>query len=696
MPSLLNTLIDINELKEATIEQKPLYEYEQEAINAMIASGMEDIPMGISFDSYGKSIRYHRFGKRDRGWYFAYVEDNIPVVVWGDWSDETRKGSFRGSNYYLLDAARKAIFDETVRIKNKLAEEEQQRKYSEAAQRATRIWESTKEADAGQEYITRKKLKGAYGSHVNEAGELILPLFNQSGEIISVETIPTVPGQDKQYTTGSTTKYGHWWIGDKNAQFVYLCEGFATAASVFEATNKTVFISYSSGNMERVATMLHSQGKIITIIADNDTRQAGEKAAIKASKATGCNYFVIPNNGNPKVSDANDYEVIFGNLKDILPSVDKAKSIYRVILADEIIGRPSPIRWLIRGWIPQKSVGMVHGPSGSGKTNFIMDIACTLATASMDKDNPTRWADGRRCRRCNIIYLCGEGYDGLKGRLNAWMVAHDRANIGNLGIIAHPFDLDKNDTVQSVITAIREGTPFESIDVIIIDTVNRYMSGDENSAQDTRTFLNLTANIQEAFDCTLIYVHHTGNDEANIKRGRGSSAWRGALDFEISVVKNEESGLRTATPVKMKDGELRKPIYGDIVGIPLGEGWNDPDEPDEPYTAPIWKYMTEEEAASYQPHSGGVWDDEIVEAFAIAGKWNDRNACYVITKDDWKNYLKGNSSMSSRQAEDFLKPGKIVREAMSKKAISAVSGGWKSQDLAFTERISQKIAEMQR
>ena len=77
------------------------------------------------------------------------------------------------------------------------------------------------------------------------------------------------------------------------------------------------------------------------------------------------------------------------------------------------------------------------------------------------------------------------------------------------------------------------------------------------------------------FDCTVILVHHTGVGEESQHRARGSSAWRGALDIEISVVPGKDGGPMQLIQRKSKDAELSKPIWMQIETVELD--WIDED-----------------------------------------------------------------------------------------------------------------------
>ena len=75
------------------------------------------------------------------------------------------------------------------------------------------------------------------------------------------------------------------------------------------------------------------------------------------------------------------------------------------------------------------------------------------------------------------------------------------------------------------------------------------------------------------FGAAVILVHHTGVSEGAQNRARGSSAWKGALDQEISVVPGETIEIAQR---KNKDAECAPSLYAtlQVVEIP---GWVDED-----------------------------------------------------------------------------------------------------------------------
>ena len=84
--------------------------------------------------------------------------------------------------------------------------------------------------------------------------------------------------------------------------------------------------------------------------------------------------------------------------------------------------------------------------------------------------------------------------------------------------------------------------------------------------------LDACAAIMAEFRCTVILVHHTGVNAEAQHRARGSSAWRGALDIEISVV---PGAVIEVIQRKSKDAEEAEPLYVQLQPVALP--WTDED-----------------------------------------------------------------------------------------------------------------------
>jgi len=111
---------------------------------------------------------------------------------------------------------------------------------------------------------------------------------------------------------------------------------------------------------------------------------------------------------------------------------------------------------------------------------------------------------------------------------------------------------------------------------VTVDTVHRFYAGDENNAQDVRSMIIACDQLRETFGCAVILVHHTGVSEEAQHRARGSSAWRGALDVEVSVVAGKDGGPLEVIQRKQKDAEMAPALAFRFETVDIN-GWFDED-----------------------------------------------------------------------------------------------------------------------
>lgn len=197
--------------------------------------------------------------------------------------------------------------------RERLARETAQR---EAAEEAARQWSQARESGESG-YLSRKAVRG-YGVRYAPDGWLLIPMRDAAGRLWNVQRIaPAAPkdGPEKLFLKGGR-KAGLWhWCGDPaNAPALLIAEGYATAASVHEATGRPVAVAFDAGNLAHVARALRKLHRAapILICADDDRdtekrtgRNPGrEKAAAAAEAVRGAAIWpdALPEGG----SDFND------------------------------------------------------------------------------------------------------------------------------------------------------------------------------------------------------------------------------------------------------------------------------------------------------------------------------------------------------------------------------------------------------
>jgi archaellum biogenesis ATPase FlaH len=325
-------------------------------------------------------------------------------------------------------------------------------------------------------------------------------------------------------------------------------------------------------------------------------------------------------------------------------------SDYFLTQATSYISQPSPINWIIRHWLPSYSVAMLFGESGVGKSFIALDMACSIATG---KD----W-HGIKTKQGKVVYMAGEGNYGMRQRIASWCKKHSIYELDNLYISNRAIDLDdKNgNAALKVIDAVREITE-NDVSLVIIDTLNNHMFGDENKAQDTRDMIMKAKIIGEELKATVCFVHHSGVSEDAKHRLRGSSAWKGALDTSILVKRagSKDDNMIGVICDKMKDAEKPVDIYGSLEYVNIG--WRD-DENEEIKGA---CFVVD---ASYEPKNIEKKDSKVdlyfkdfTSAWLSVGKPLDDEGYPWITKSALREYLiKSKRYASDASVEANLKP----------------------------------------
>lgn len=535
-----------------TPPKKTVRPLQDQVIDAISGSLLEP-PENIEID--GQIHRFSTSGKKgdDAGWYIFYP--GSPVAgAFGCWRDGITT-PFREDLGRDLSAAENMAITRKIADARKRRELEDKKKHERAAATVEQIWQNAGFADDNHEYLKAKQVS-AHGIKITGDGRLIIPMYI-GNNLKSLQYIST--NGEKKFHAGGEVKSGHYKIGSHD-EHIFIAEGYATAATIYEQTGCCCYIAFNAGNMQAVAKYVRDKyGKTasIVIVADNDESGTGQKKGKEAADATQSR-LVTP----PHIGDANDYWLAGNNLNEMLmPKVNDW-----LVNADEFSQQPAPIKWLIKGWLQSDALIMVHGPSGGGKTFVVLDWCMTIAS------NQTRWRNSP-VKNGAVVYLAGEGHHGLRSRIAAWKHHHDIHHL-NMWVSRAGCDLNTAEGYQKAVEAISQ-LP-EKPKMIVVDTLHRFLNGDENSAQDTKTMLDACNSLMALFDCTVLLVHHTGVSDEAQHRARGSSAWRGALEIEISVIPGKNGDPMQIIQRKAKDAELSEPLWSDLKSVDI-PGWFDDD-----------------------------------------------------------------------------------------------------------------------
>lgn len=214
---------------------------------------------------------------------------------------------------------------------------------------------------------------------------------------------------------------------------------------------------------------------------------------------------------------------------------------YGIVSDQEFSAQESNLKWLLKGFLPKGTLGVLYGESGSGKSFATLDLSAAICRGIES------W-NGHRVTKGRVLYVVAEGVSGFRQRIKAYCHQQAITSIG-MDII---YDVTPNLTnvaqITSLIADIRHQEPY---DLIVMDTFAQVMAGaDENNGQDVGNALAQCKRIAKASGAMVLLVHHSGKDVS--KGSRGHSSIKAACDVEIKVERSNDT--RSITTSKMKDG----------------------------------------------------------------------------------------------------------------------------------------------
>lgn len=260
----------------------------------------------------GNIHRFHVPGDRAdsrNGWYVLFV-DGVAAGVFGTWkSAQVHHWSSAGElSSTELEESRQRI--EQARAQRQA---EQQQRQQAATELSHRWWESARRADPAHAYLTSKYIR-SYALR-QRAGELLVPLYH-SGELVNLQRI-SATGR-KRFLFGGRVTGCYSPLGQISpGKPLYICEGWATGATIHESTGMAVACAMNAGNLMPVALALKARygGQVQLVIAGDDDRNTpgnpGRTAATAAALAAGAlvTFPEWPDDAPPSLTDFNDLHV---------------------------------------------------------------------------------------------------------------------------------------------------------------------------------------------------------------------------------------------------------------------------------------------------------------------------------------------------------------------------------------------------
>ncbi|MCQ4258849.1 toprim domain-containing protein [Stutzerimonas stutzeri] len=239
------------------------------------------------------------------GWYVLYL-DGIASGAFGSWK---ANGSHTWSSRKPADPFEADLIRQRTEQARRQRQTEQQQRQQTAAIEAQRLWSTAAPADLGHPYIIRK---GCQPHNLRQRGTLLLVPLYLDRVLVNLQRI-TMDGS-KRFLSGGRVKGCYSPIGVLAAGApLYLCEGWATGATIHEHNGAAVACAMNAGNLLEVGQQLQRQyPENPLIVAGDDDRQTegnpGRAAANHAAAMLGCGVVFPPWSGAEplSLSDFND------------------------------------------------------------------------------------------------------------------------------------------------------------------------------------------------------------------------------------------------------------------------------------------------------------------------------------------------------------------------------------------------------
>lgn len=257
---------------------------EQDIINSFIdALDKAGLPIKGKFIPDGKlhrfAVEWDKPGSMN-GWYVLY-SDGVPSGAFGCWKRQISETWCMKSQRDMTPAER-AEHKRRMEAARRAREAEERETRKVARERAATIWGPLLPAPPDHPYLVRKGVK-SYGLRLSR-GALVIPLRDSAGVLHSLQFLD---GEgNKRFLSGGRKRGCYFSIGQPNGT-ICVAEGYATGASVHEATGHAVAVAFDAGNLLPVAQAIRRKFTDAEIIlaADNDFQTPGNPGLTRAREA---------------------------------------------------------------------------------------------------------------------------------------------------------------------------------------------------------------------------------------------------------------------------------------------------------------------------------------------------------------------------------------------------------------------------
>lgn len=254
------------------------------------------------FTRWGKNSRYWAIKLNQSDWAFGDFSTGLRAFAF-----QNNKKSYSSQQYAKLNLC----------LKQKQGQEAQriEQRQKCMAKLAQLNWESLFPAPISHPYLMKKRVAPHGIKWAESDNALKIPLYDTDGIMWNIQSIYS--NGEKRFLSGARKKGCFHPIGEPaSASKIIICEGWATAASIYEATGLCVVAAMDAGNLDSVVAAIIKKyvHNAVIIAGDNDHYKpinTGKNAAISVARKYGL-LAIIPPISTPGLSDFNDIHCTLG------------------------------------------------------------------------------------------------------------------------------------------------------------------------------------------------------------------------------------------------------------------------------------------------------------------------------------------------------------------------------------------------
>ena len=481
---------------------------------------------------------------------------------YGDWSTDISDTWFAKKHYTPVE---RVNLNRQIKISRAQTDQERKARYAAAASSALEIWKQAAQASEDHPYLKRKGIK-PHGVKLSE-GKLVIPI-RINGDICSLQFI--APDGDKRFLPSGQITGGYFSIGKPN-DIICITEGFATGASVYEATGYAVAVAFNCGNLDNVSKAMRDKfpnAKLI-VCADDDYKSPnnpGRSAANLAAQNNG-GMVALPLFGDNRPDNATDFNDMHQHcgLAAVKQAIERAMAMppekasltHKSAVSTQVTSRkidlvnaatikPEAITWLWNDWLARGKLHILAGAAGTGKTTLSLSIAATISKGGL-------FADGSKAERGNVIIWSGEddASDTIIPRLIGAGADLSRIQIIN-GCISDT-ERDAFDPSSDICLLQDAVTVMGGVSLFLIDPIVTAVSGDMHKANDVRRGLQPLVDFAMQNNAAILGITHFSKGSKGAspqERVIGSQAFSAVARVVLVAAKQDDGQTRVLAKAK--------------------------------------------------------------------------------------------------------------------------------------------------